>query len=76
MERDPELVLRDYLDEKIDIRHAEADYGVAIDKTTKSVDWQRTASLRSAARSSGRAGAASKAKQARALLHNDMGRGR
>lgn len=44
--RDPALVLRDWLDEKIDARHARDEYGVVIDAARGRVDEDGTKSLR------------------------------
>ena len=44
--RPPEKVLRDYLDSRISLESARADYGVVIDPSAKSVDQPATESLR------------------------------
>jgi len=48
LERDPQKVLDDVLDEFITLESARATYGVAIDPRTKQVDHQATAALRAA----------------------------
>jgi 5-oxoprolinase (ATP-hydrolysing) len=49
-ERDPSLVLEDYLDELATIETAEKEYGVAIDAASETVDEVRTAQLRALVR--------------------------
>ena len=46
LERDPQKVLDDVLDEKVSAAAAERDYGVAIDPQTWTVDYRRTEALR------------------------------
>lgn len=46
-ERDPQLVLRDVLDQKVSLEGARRDYGVAIDPATMTVDEAETGRLRS-----------------------------
>jgi N-methylhydantoinase B len=46
LERDPETVLEDWLNELVSLSGAERDYGVAIDAGAKSVDWIATGRLR------------------------------
>jgi N-methylhydantoinase B len=46
LEREPELVLNDVLDELITIEDAERDYGVLIDKRTMRIDSEGTVNLR------------------------------
>jgi N-methylhydantoinase B len=55
LERDPQKVLEDVLDEKITAAYAEREYGVAIDARAERVDEAKTRSLRSARRSPDRA---------------------
>jgi len=45
-ERDPEMVLRDVLDEKVTVEGARRDYGVAIDLANRRVDAEATERLR------------------------------
>jgi N-methylhydantoinase B/oxoprolinase/acetone carboxylase alpha subunit len=45
-ERDPELVLEDYLDDFVSLESAEKDYGVIIDPVTDTVDSLKTEALR------------------------------
>ena len=52
LERDPEMVLDDVLDEKISPQYAERVYGVAIDVNAVAVDARRTRALREAMRQS------------------------
>ena len=51
LNRPPEKVLRDYLDSRISLESARADYGVVIDPAAKSVDISATESLREEVRS-------------------------
>jgi N-methylhydantoinase B len=53
LERDPDLVLRDYLDEKIDVEHARSDYGVVLDEETGMVKAVETERLRRHRRAEG-----------------------
>ncbi len=53
-ERDPEMVLRDVLDEYVSIRSAREDYGVVIDEVAWKVDSEATARLRRMRGSDGR----------------------
>lgn len=46
LDRDPELVLRDVLDERVSYISAEQDYGVSIDPKTKTLDDAVTLVLR------------------------------
>lgn len=46
MERDPELVLGDVLDDFTTIEDAKASYGVVIDPVTMTIDKEATAKLR------------------------------
>jgi N-methylhydantoinase B len=48
MERDPELVLKDVLEEKISTEYALREYGVVIDEKESRLDWERTHSAREA----------------------------
>ncbi|WP_059050749.1 hydantoinase B/oxoprolinase family protein [Paenibacillus senegalimassiliensis] len=48
LERDPQLVLHDVLDDFCYLENAEADYGVVIDPVTKLVDVEATARVRAA----------------------------
>ena len=48
-ERDPDLVLRDWLDERITVAHARDAYGVVLDTEVRAVDRRPTAELRSRA---------------------------
>jgi N-methylhydantoinase B len=50
LERDPEAVLGDVLDGYVSLQGARDDYGVAIDRSTSSVDLAATAKLRLALR--------------------------
>ena len=52
LQRDPEMVLDDVLDEKISPEYAERVYGVAIDIGAAAIDVQRTRALREALRQS------------------------
>ena len=51
LNRPPEKVLQDYLDSRISLESARADYGVVIDLGAKSVDVSATESLREEVRS-------------------------
>ena len=44
--RDPRLVLRDVLDDKVSIESAARDYGVVINPKDMSIDWRATEDLR------------------------------
>jgi N-methylhydantoinase B len=46
LERDPEIVLRDVLDEKVSMKSANEDYGVVIDLNKHKVDFEATKKLR------------------------------
>ena len=46
LERDPAMVLADYLDEKVTADHARQIYGVVIDPATHEVDIEATEQLR------------------------------
>jgi N-methylhydantoinase B len=46
LERDPELVLEDYIDQKVNLEDAKNYYGVAIDPKTEQVDLAETKKLR------------------------------
>ena len=46
LDRDPQAVLNDVLQEKMSIEHARAQYGVAIDALTMNVDEEKTRALR------------------------------
>jgi len=46
LERDPELVLRDVLDELVSLEAAKKDYGVVIDSATMEIDWKSTKQFR------------------------------
>ncbi len=46
LERDPAMILADFLDEKVTADHARQVYGVVIDPTTQQVDTEATAHLR------------------------------
>ena len=45
-ERDPEMVLKDVLNEKVSLEGAARDYGVAIDAESMEVNQDKTARLR------------------------------
>jgi N-methylhydantoinase B len=49
-ERDPEMVLRDVIDEKVSIEAAREEYGVAIDPEMLQIDLEETSRLRKEAR--------------------------
>jgi N-methylhydantoinase B/oxoprolinase/acetone carboxylase alpha subunit len=53
LERDPQAVLRDWLDELISVEGARNDYGVVIAAADASVDLEATAALREERRASG-----------------------
>ena len=53
LERDPELVLKDVLEEKLSVDYARREYGVAIDVTARKVLAEDTAALRAARRAGG-----------------------
>ena len=61
LERDPDLVLKDYVDEKIDIDHARTDYGVVLDEETETVNAVETERLRRHRRADGSRSAGSDA---------------
>ena len=61
LERDPDLVHRDYLDEKIDAEHARSDYGVVLDEETGTVNAVETERYRGHRRTEGSRGARSPA---------------
>ena len=46
LERDPDLVLEDVLDEKFDAEYARSEYGVVVDPATRSVDVEATLAVR------------------------------
>ena len=46
-ERDPDLVLRDWLDERITAAHAREAYGVVLDTENRAIDQRSTEELRS-----------------------------
>jgi len=50
LDRDPDRVLTDVLDEYVSIESARDDYGVVIDPASKTVDAKATAALRKAKR--------------------------
>jgi N-methylhydantoinase B len=52
LERDPALVLEDYLDDKVTLDHASREYGVVIDRERERVDEDATAALRARMRAS------------------------
>jgi len=54
LERDPELVLKDVLEEKLSADYARREYGVAIDVAARKVLAEDTATLRAARRASAR----------------------
>ena len=54
LERDPELVLKDVLEEKLSADYARREYGVAIDMAARKVLAEDTATLRAARRASAR----------------------
>jgi N-methylhydantoinase B/oxoprolinase/acetone carboxylase alpha subunit len=46
MERDPEMVLRDVIDGKVNLKRALKVYGVVVDPILRKVDYGATGSLR------------------------------
>lgn len=46
LERDPQAILEDVLEDKVSIKTAEEDYKVVIDLKNKCVDWEKTKELR------------------------------
>jgi N-methylhydantoinase B len=47
LERDPQAVATDVLQEKISVAHAAAEYGVVVDSGTSELDAEATAAMRS-----------------------------